>query len=65
MNVVSDAAKQAIGKQNKPLALKDGSVGPSARDLVSKTEFPTVVAKQMSVQPAVAMLEDRPQEKSI
>ena len=61
----SDAAKQAIAKQNKPLALKDGSVGPSARDLVTpqKQEFPTVVAKQEDpVQPAVAMLEDRPQE---
>ena len=61
----SDAAKQAIAKQNEPLALMDGSVGPSARDLVTpqKQEFPTAVAKQEDpVQPAVAMLEDRPQE---
>lgn len=59
-------SKQAISKQNEPLALMDGSVGPSAKDLITpqmKQEFPTVVVKQEDpVQPAVAMLEDRPQE---
>ena len=62
----SDAAKKAIAKENQPLALTDGSVGPSARDLIrpqNTQEIPIVsVQKEEPVQPAVAMLEDRPQE---
>ena len=55
----SDAAKKAISKENQQLTLMDGSVGPSARDLVT----PIVSVKQENpVEPAIAMIEDRPQE---
>ena len=62
----SDAAKKAISKENQQLTLMDGSVGPSARDLVTpqkSQKLPIVSVKQEDpVQPAIAMIEDRPQE---
>lgn len=62
----SDAAKKAISKENQKLALMDGSVGPSARDLVTPQkaqELPIVSVKQEDpIEPAIAMIEDRPKE---